>query len=247
MKQIDLNADIGEGAAYDIELLEIISSASIACGAHAGDEGLIRKTLRAAKAKNVTCGAHPGFADKENFGRLALDLPISMVQKQVADQLALIQKIANEENIPLAYVKLHGALANMAAKDLSLAMPVFETIKKHDANLSILALDNSTQVIAAKQLGLNIILEAYADRKYENNGLLVSRQKEGAIITNDNEAVAQCLRLAQKNEIITIDGSIIYSSAKSICLHGDNKNAISLAKNIAKALINAGINIHSAL
>ncbi len=247
MKQIDLNADIGEGAKNDKQLLEIISSASIACGGHAGDETSIRYTLRLAKKMGVTCGAHPSFADKENFGRKVLDLPIEQIQKQVAAQLALIQKIADEENTPLAYVKLHGALANMSAKDFSLAIAIYQVIKNHNKNFSVMCLDNSAQIDAAKDLGLKYIREAYADRAYDKYGQLVSRQQEGALLHDSEKVVEQCLRLVQKGEIVALSGEVIKSCATSICLHGDNKNALQLAINIKKSMLKAGINIHSAL
>lgn len=247
MKQIDLNADIGEGAGNDEQLLDIISSANIACSAHAGDEATIRKTLRLAKKKGVTCGAHPGFADKENFGRKELDLPIEQIQQQVKEQLKLIQKIADEENVELKYVKLHGALANMAARDFALALVLFQIVKNHNPKFAILALDNSAQIEAAKQLGKKIIREAYADRAYTKDGLLLSRAKHGAVLHDKKIVVAQCLLLAEEGEIKTVDGTIIKSTASSICLHGDNENALDLAINIKRALEKAGIKIHSCL
>jgi len=247
MKKIDLNADLGEGAGSDEALLDIISSASIACGGHAGDENIMRKTLRLAKQRGVICGAHPGFIDKENFGRKRLNLPFSEIQNQIKIQLNSIQKIADAEGVQLRYVKLHGALANMTAEDFGLAKAAFETVKKHDAELAILALDNSAQVRAAKTLGQDIILEAYADRAYDENGLLVSRTIEGAVINDENKVVAQCLRLAQQGEIICLNGSVIKSQATSICLHGDNVSAIKLAQKIKIALQKAGIKIHSSL
>ncbi len=247
MKQIDLNADIGEGAANDEQLLDIISSANIACGAHAGDEQTMRTTLRMAKARGITCGAHPGFADKENFGRKELDLPVEQIQQQVREQLNAIQKIADEENVELKYIKLHGALANMAARDYALALALFQTIKSHNKDLAILALDNSAQVKAANDLGLNIVREAYADRAYTNDGLLLSRAKQGAVVHDKDKVVAQCLLLAEKGEIKTVEGTIIKSTASSICLHGDNENALDLAINIKKSLEKAGIKIHSCL
>jgi UPF0271 protein len=247
MKQIDLNADIGEGAGNDDMLLDIISSASIACGGHAGDEKTMRATLRLAKEKGVTCGAHPGFMDKENFGRKPLELPIVKIQNQIKKQLSTIQKIAEEENVQLKYVKLHGALANMAASDYTLSKALFEMVLSHDKNMAILALNNSAQVNAAKDLGLKIITEAYADRAYSSDGLLVSRQQAGALITDSDMVVKQCLRLVLKGEIITLDNRIINSRASSICLHGDNENAVELAKNIKQELIKAGIIIRSTL
>lgn len=241
MITIDLNADLGEGAGTDLALLDIISSASIACGGHAGNAATMRETLRAAKIKGVTCGAHPGFADPEHFGRRRLDMPKAELETQIRTQLETIQQIANAEGVPLKYVKLHGALANMAAEDVALAETVFAIVKQHDANLAILALDNSEQVHAAKNLGLRVIREAYADRAYTSEGLLVSRADPDAVLTNPTDVTSQCLRLAQKSEIIAIDGTIISSDARSICLHGDTAGAVELARQVHQTLANAGI------
>lgn len=245
MTTIDLNADLGEGAGTDFELLELVSSASIACGGHAGNADIMRTTLAAAKAKKVTCGAHPGFADPDHFGRRRLNLPNAQLQEQMKVQLLAIQEIANEERVPLEYVKLHGALANMAAEDQELAETVFSAVKAHNGGLAILALDNSVQVKAAKTLGLNIIREAYADRAYTPEGQLVPRDQPGAVLTDPDDVVAQCLRLAQNHEIIAIDGSILPSSARSICLHGDTPGAVNLARQVRQALLDAGISIRS--
>lgn len=245
MSTIDLNADLGEGAGTDLELLELISSASIACGGHAGNTDTMRTTLVVAKAKKVTCGAHPGFADPEHFGRRRLDLPIAQLQEQVRAQLLAIQTIADEERVPLKYVKLHGALANMAAEDQELAETIFSAVKAHRDDLAILALDNSAQVRAAETLGLDVIREAYADRAYTPEGQLVSRDQPGAVLTDLNDVVAQCIRLAKNHEIVAMDGSIIPSSARSICLHGDTPGAVNLARQVCQALFDAGISIRS--
>ena len=247
MLEIDLNADIGEGAEFDAELLKIISSASIACGGHAGNEEIMRQTLKMAKKNGVVCGAHPGFMDKENFGRVRLDLPIKQLQAQIKHQLQLIQKIADEENVALRYVKLHGALANMCAEDEKLAIKIYEIVAQHNRDLAILALDNSAQITAANKLGLNYIREAYADRTYDSKGLLVARSEPNAIIIDNKQAIEQCLRLAKNGEIKAIDGTIINSKARSICLHGDNPHALEMAQQISKAMQKNNIKISSPL
>ncbi len=243
-KYIDLNADIGEGAKNDEELLKIISSANIACGAHAGNEEIMRKTMRLAQKCNVICGAHPGFYDKENFGRKRLDLPKSEIEKQIIKQLNIIQKIAKNEGVKLRYVKLHGALANMAAENYDLSFFLFQSIRRFDESLAILALENSAQEEAGKDLAMRIIKEAYADRAYDENGLLVSRDIRGAIL-GDKEAIEQAVNIAKRGEIKTINGKIIKSQAASICLHGDNKGALELARKIKNALNKENIIIKS--
>lgn len=236
MKAIDLNADLGEGTGNDLALLDIVSSASIACGGHAGDVETMRKTLRAANARYVNCGAHPGFADPEFFGRRRLDLTKDVLQKQISEQLGTIRDIAKSEDVTISYVKLHGSLANMCAENRELAHSVFSVVKSIDASLAILALDNTAQVTAATELGLKTIREAYADRRYTSTGHLVPRTKPDAVITQPQEVIDQCISIATKGQIIAADGSVLNTDAKSICLHGDTEGAINLAKALRQAL-----------
>ena len=247
MSTIDLNADLGEGAGTDKQLLQIISSASVACGGHAGDENTIRETLVAARQAKVVVGAHPGFADPRHFGRRRLDLPIAEIQSQVDEQLSRFQSIAAEVDVPVKYVKLHGALANMTAEDETLARAVFTTIQRRNPDYAILALDQSAQVRAARSLGLKVIPEAYADRAYSPEGMLVPRSEPGAVVSDPEMMIAQCLRLATRGEILSIDGTVIASTARSICLHGDTLGAVNHARDIALALKQAGISIASPL
>lgn len=243
MTTIDLNADLGEGMGTDDDLLRIVSSASIACGGHAGDAPTIRRLLRACKQLGVRPGAHPGYADKVHFGRFRVVMPMEQLLAQIRSQLFLIRWIAEEVGIPLAYVKLHGALANQTAEELAFAVGIFATIQAMDPNLAILALDNSQQVRAAHAVGVPLILEAYADRAYTPAGLLVPRSEEGAVIHDVDAVIERCLRLALKGEIVAIDGSVIRSGARSICLHGDTPGAVDLAREVRDALEGEGITI----
>lgn len=243
MTTIDLNADLGEGAGTDAELLQIVSSASIACGGHAGDAETMRTALRMAGSRGVRCGAHPGFADPEHFGRRRLNLPASELAAQIRAQLTVIRGIAAEEGVPLAYVKLHGALANMAAEDEEIAATAFRVVAELLPGVAILAIDNSAQIRAAGALGLAVIREAYADRRYTPGGLLLSRTLPDAVIADAAEVTAQCLRLAQKGEIVAHDGTRIASQAASICLHGDTPGAVELARSVRNALEDAGISV----
>ena len=243
MSVIDLNADLGEGAGHDEDLLQIVSSASIACGAHAGDAATIRKILRICKARGVRAGAHPGYADPKRFGRFRIVMPLDTLLGQIREQLFLTRFIADEVGVPLAYVKLHGALANQTAEELAFAVGIFATIQAMDARMAALALDNSQQVRAARAVGMPLIREAYADRAYTALGLLVPRSEAGAVIHDADAVVAQCLRLAQHGEIVAIDGTVIKSSARSICLHGDTPGAVDLAREIRDALESEGITI----
>lgn len=238
---IDLNADLGEGVGDDTAMLEIVTSASIACGGHAGDETTMRSAVRGALANGVRIGTHPGFADPEHFGRRRLDLPFAVICDQVLTQIAALDAIVTEEGGTIAYLKLHGALANMAAENIDLAQAIFSAVSMRYPHMAILALAASAQESAARSLGLDVIAEAYADRAYSADGLLVSRNLSGAVIENAEAVAQRCLRLAEKREIIAIDGTVLASDARSICLHGDTPGAVSLARTVRSALKAAGV------
>lgn len=243
MTSIDLNADLGEGMGTDDDLLHIVSSASIACGGHAGDAATIRRILKVCKARGVRAGAHPGYVDRKRFGRFRVVMPLDQLLGQIRGQLFLVRHIADEVDVPLAYVKLHGALANQTAEELAFAVGIFGSIHAMDPRMAVLALDNSQQVRAAKAVGLPLIREAYADRAYSADGLLVPRTEEGAVIKDPELVIERCLRLAVAGEVVAIDGTVIKSAARSICLHGDTPGAVDLAREIRDALIGEGIAI----
>jgi UPF0271 protein len=243
MTTLDLNADLGEGMPNDAALLEIVSSASIACGGHAGTEETMRAALRGAKAHGVVAGAHPGFADPAHFGRQRLDVPTGELTRQMRTQLEALGALAREEGVELRYVKLHGALANMAAEDEHIASIAFAAVRNFDAQLAILAIDNSAQVAAAEALGLRVVPEAYADRAYRPDGLLVPRSEANAVLHDADAIVERALRLATRGELVAIDGSIVPSLARSLCLHGDNAEAVAIATALRNGLTAAGIGI----
>ncbi len=243
MTWIDLNADLGEGAGSDDDLLAIVSSASIAAGGHAGDAASIRRALKACKARGIRAGAHPGYADRENFGRQRLAIPRRALLDQLRQQMFLIRHIAAETGTALTYVKLHGALANEAAESLDLSLELFATIQDIDPRLAVLALDNSRQVDAAQALGQTVIREAYADRAYLADGMLAPRSMEGAVIHDVDQVVERCLRLAQSGEVVAIDGTVLKSAARSICLHGDTPGAVDMAREVRDALAEHGVTI----
>jgi UPF0271 protein len=243
MTSIDLNADLGEGMGTDDDLLQIVSSASIACGGHAGDAPTIRRILRVCKARGVRAGAHPGYADRKRFGRFRVVMPLDQLLGQIRSQLFLARFIADEVGVKLDYIKLHGALANQTAEELAFAVGIFATIQAMDARVAVLALDNSQQVRAAKAVGMPLIREAYADRAYTPEGLLVSRGQPDAVIHDSDAVIERCLRLAKDGEIVANDGSVFKSMARSICLHGDTPGAVDLAREIRDALESEGITI----
>ncbi len=241
MASLDLNADLGEGIGNDVALLDIVSSASIACGGHAGDEATMRRVLREAKVRGVAVGAHPGFADRENFGRKRLLLPPEELDSQVRGQLELLLRLADEEGVPVRYVKLHGALANMAAEEPAVAMVAFAACKGLQEDLAILAIDNSAQVEVAEMLGFPVIPEAYADRAYQPNGLLVPRSEPGAVLHDAGVIAERAVRLAEHGEIVAADGTVIRTEARSLCVHGDTAEAVEIARAVREGLERAGV------
>lgn len=243
MTTIDLNADLGEGAGNDEALLDIVSSASIACGGHAGTPETIRQMLTSCRERGVRAGAHPGYPDTRNFGRLRLVMPLDQLIGQLRSQLLLIRTIADQVGVPVTYVKLHGALANQAAEELPLAVAVFGALQAMDPHIGVLALDSSAQVRAADAVGLRVELEAYADRAYQPNGLLVPRTEEGAVLHDADEIAERCLRLAQHGEIVAVGGTVLKVGARSICVHGDNPEALAIARSVRETLEAAAITI----
>ncbi len=244
-RSIDLNADLGEGQGFDDQLMGIISSASIACGGHAGDEGTMRATLMAAKRCNVVAGAHPGFVDRENFGRIKLDIAPEIVAQQVVEQVKTISQIADEVRHPIRYIKLQGALYNWASLDESFARTIFCALKASFPDLAIMALDNSVQLRVAAKMGLTTIAEAFVDRTYTDHGLLVDRSKAGAVIVDPEAALNQALGIVLDRFIRSQEGTLLPSHAQSLCLHGDNVAALDLARAVSKGLRGAGVNIQA--
>lgn len=246
MTWLDLNADLGEGIGSEEAMLELVSSANIACGGHAGDHITMVVALRAAKARGVTVGAHPGFTDPENFGRRRLMLPPQELDDTVRRQVRDLVELAVEEGVLVKYVKLHGALANMAAEEASIAAVSFAACEGLVRGLGILAIDNSAQVEVAETMGFSVVREAYADRAYLSNGLLMPRSEPGAVIHDAGFIAERAIRLAQTGEIVAADGTVIQTDAKSLCIHGDNPEAVAIARHVRAALEAAGIAIRAA-
>ncbi len=246
MIAIDLNADLGEGIGNDAALIGTVSSASIACGGHAGDLETMHACVEMAKRKRVAIGAHPGFPDRANFGRVRLDWPADRIAFETIAQVGRLLAVAAEQNARVRYVKLHGALNNMCAEDEDLARTIFAAINKLDDSLAILAIEASAQVSAAEALGLQVVTEAFADRGYVKKGILVPRSEEDAILSRRKDVLDRCLRLAEKGEIVARDGSVFESAARSICLHGDTPGAVSLAQEVRDTLSKHGVSVANA-
>lgn len=225
---IDLNADMGEGAGADEALLGVVTSANVACGAHAGDPSLMRRTVRAARAAGVAVGAHPGFPDREHFGRRALSMTPQAIEDSVLYQIAALAGIAAAEGAALTHVKPHGALYNMAAKDQAMADAIAGAIAVFDPSLVMVGLPASALERAAEKAGLAFAAEGFADRAYEADGSLVARTKPGALITDPAAAAAGALRLARAGHV------------RTICIHSDTPGAEAIAAAVRRALDEAG-------
>jgi UPF0271 protein len=247
MSWLDLNADLGEGVGDDAAMLDIVTSASIACGGHAGDAETMRATLRAAKTRGVVVGAHPGFADRENFGRRRLMLPPEELDASIRVQVRALVEIGEEEGWPVRYLKLHGALANMAAEEPAVMALCLAAVEGLVEDLAVLAIDNSAQVDVAEALGFRTLREAYADRAYQPDGLLLSRQMPGAVLHDPVAISARAVRLARAGEIVAADGTLVHTEARSLCIHGDTADAVAIARAVRDGLAAAGVEIRAAL
>jgi UPF0271 protein len=239
MKTIDLNADVGElpeDRNVDAELMAWITSCNIACGAHAGSEEQIRRTVRLAKQQGVQIGAHPGYADRENMGRVAQALEDSELRQLILDQVGLLLKICQEEDTALAYVKTHGALYNQSARDPHMARVISAASREISPDLVVVGLAGSEHVRAAREYGLMVVEEVFADRRYEADGSLTPRTHPQALITDEQEALQQVLGLAKEGRVRTREGQWLALNADTVCLHGDGAHAVEFARRLREAL-----------
>ena len=240
---IDLNADLGEGAASEAELLRLVSSANIACGFHAGDPGSMSVSIRAARESGVAVGAHPSLMDRQNFGRKELPTTAEEVFGLVAYQLGAFQAIAGSLGVKPHHVKPHGALYNMAARDSELAKAVAQAIGAVDRSLILFAPGRSALARAGEAAGLPVAREVFADRNYQPDGALVPRTESNAILHDPEEAVARVLRMLREGVVSAIDGSEVAIEAETVCVHGDTPEAVAFAKELRQKLAAAGIKI----
>ncbi|MGJ7490165.1 5-oxoprolinase subunit PxpA [Variovorax sp. ZT4R33] len=239
--QIDLNADLGEGAGSDEELLKLVSSANIACGWHAGDASTMRQCVRWAIDNQVAIGAHPSFPDRENFGRSTMNLPPEDIVAGVLYQIGALAAIVKAEGGTLVHVKPHGALYNQAVKEPALAAAICDAVRHFDSNLRFFGLAGSGMISAAERAGLKPVEEVFADRGYMPDGSLVPRSQPGALIEDEEQSLAQTLSLVRDHQVTAIDGSIVSVNAQSVCLHGDGAHALAFARRIRSTLEREGI------
>ena len=248
--EININCDLGESSKLhstknDPILLNIVNSASIACGYHAGDEKTMEKTIEISKRNNVSIGAHPSFKDKENFGRKRINLSTLEVKKLITDQINIISEIAAKKGMQITHVKPHGALNNMACEDYELAKTISESIIKINKDLIFLVPTGSEMQKAGKNLGMKIATEIFADRNYEDDGNLVSRSKKNAMITDPIIAEKHIIKMVQNQALNCYSGKQIPCEIDSICVHGDGISAVNTAKRIRKGLLKSGVTLMS--
>jgi UPF0271 protein len=247
-KTIDLNADVGESFGVyqlgnDEALLRHVTSANVACGLHAGDPGVMRRTVKLALALGVAVGAHPGFPDIQGFGRREISMGSQEVEDLVLFQVGALAGIAVAEGTRVRHVKPHGALYNMAAKDDRLASAVAAGVAAFDRSLVLVGPPNSALLAAGTARGLKVASEAFADRAYRSDGSLVPRHMAGAVIDDPEAMVQRAIRMARANEVIAIDGSKLTIRAETICVHGDTPRAASTAGLLRQGLLDAGITL----
>lgn len=245
---IDLNSDLGENVpsrivSDDRAMLEIVSSANVSCGFHAGDAAGIRATLAAAVQRGVVIGAHPGYRDYENFGRLEMDIDSATLQAEVEYQLGALMGLASAVGGRVRYVKPHGALYNTIARDPRQAADVVAAIRAIDPTLVVLGLAGGVILDVASEAGLAVASEAFADRAYLPDGQLVSRAQDGAVLHDPVVVAERMARLAGEGVIRAIDGTDVRVDAQSICVHGDSPGAVAMAAEIKRMLQHDGITI----
>jgi UPF0271 protein len=242
---IDLNCDMGEGLDNDALLMPLISSANIACGYHAGDPEIMKRTIELALQNNVAIGAHPGFDDKINFGRMEHPITLPHLFDLMTEQIYQLKKITKTFGTKIHHIKPHGALYNMAARDSKMARTIAAAICSVDAALILYGLSGSHLIKEATDLNLKTASETFADRSYQADGSLTPRSLPGAMIEKTENSVAQVLQMVQQRTVTTNLGEIIPIKAETICLHGDGKNAVQFAKEIREKLVENRITIQT--
>ncbi|MGY6647338.1 5-oxoprolinase subunit PxpA [Wenyingzhuangia sp. IMCC45574] len=244
---MDINADLGEGFLFDEELMQLISSCNIACGGHTGTENSMRATIRLAKANGVTIGAHPSYPDLENFGRKEMEITPEFLKITLRKQIHDLINIAREEGTVVRYVKPHGALYNKAAKDLQMATLLVDVIKEIEPSVGLMGLAGSVLEEVAKQHYLFFIKEAFADRKYHQDGSLVSRDHVKGVLHQKEEVWEQVKTMVLNNHIISIEERTLSVDIDSICFHGDTPEALELLSFVSNKCKENHIEIKNAI
>jgi 5-oxoprolinase (ATP-hydrolysing) subunit A len=239
---VDLNADVGEGAGDDDDVLDLVTSASVACGVHAGDPDTMRRTLEAATRRGVVVGAHPSYPDRTGFGRRPLAMAPAQITDEVLSQVLALEALAAASGARVRFVKPHGALYLRMADDESCATAVAEAVRAA-GDLVLLVPAGSQAVGAATAAGVRVATEAFADRAYLPDGRLAPRSDPGAVIDDPVEAARRAVRIAVHHEVTAVDGTVVSVTASSICVHGDTPGAAALATGVRAALERAGVTL----
>ena len=238
---MDINCDMGEisrllkNNVYS-DLMDHVTSINLACGGHAGDVSMMRELVRIAKRKNVRIGAHPSYPDRENFGRLELEMDPEELLRSICEQVRSLIRVAEEESVSISHIKPHGALYNQAAKDTHLARVIGNAVDRVAPDLDIMCLSGSLMVKILEDMGLKVVQEAFADRTYERDGGLRDRGSDRALITDPQKAADQARSIIEDKKIITFDGSEISLEAQTLCVHSDTPNAIAIAQEVRLVL-----------
>ncbi|TMK20887.1 MAG: 5-oxoprolinase subunit PxpA [Actinobacteria bacterium] len=240
--RVDLSADVGEGA-DDLPLFPLLTSVSVACGAHAGDEPTMRACVAEARRLGVAVGAHPGYPDREHFGRAEMTMLSSDLIATIDEQVRALGRVCGEAGVPLRHVKPHGALYNQAAFDGSLAETIAEAVRRVDTDLVLVGLAGSVMLAVASDAGIRVAAEAFADRRYRADGTLASRGSPDALIDDPAAAAAQAVAIARGEPIRTVDGTSLAITAGTICLHSDTPGALDIAHAVRRGLESAGVEV----
>ncbi len=236
MKEIDLNCDMGEIEGVDEQIMPLISSANIACGGHAGDDATMHNAVSLAIRYGVSIGAHPSYCDRQNFGRVEIDLAPAEVRQIVIEQIERLKRICNLLGTFVSHVKPHGALYNRAAAHRPTACAIAEAVCAVDPSLVVFGLAGSEAIRVAAELGLHTAAEVFADRNYLHDGTLMPRTAPNAVITDPSHAAQRIIQLIETGTIEAIDGTQLHLPAETICLHGDSPSAVEMAKTIRQRL-----------
>lgn len=248
LRSIDINCDLGElEDGSDLAIMPFVSSCNIACGGHAGNIMLMQKALREASKYQVKVGAHPGYPDRENFGRISLKMDKGEMAEMIFEQLSGLRQVANENDIPVSYVKLHGALYHDAAKSKEMATVIMRTIADFDPKMGFLGLAGTYHESAANACAIDFFGEAFIDRRYGEDGKLLARSVSGSILEKEEEVTNQLLLLVNEHKVLSKAGNAIPIIADSICIHGDHDGALERAKKISMSLRDNRIEVKSFL
>ncbi len=244
MPFIDLNSDLGEGAGTDAAIMPLVTSANIACGAHAGDTDSMRAAIALALANNVAVGAHPGHRDRASFGRVALDVPAAELTADLIVQIDTLRAVARSLGADLAHVKAHGALYNSAQRDAGVAAAIVAAVKRTAGDLVLFVFPGSAVERSARDAGLKVAREGFIDRVYEPDGSLRARIHPDALITDPEVAAEQAVSFVQDGGVVARDGTFIEQIVDTLCVHGDTPGAVGILRAARAALVAASVGIH---